>query len=83
MPIELTPNNRGFIVGKFRDRYAAECSIQKSSLATENCIWLGCDELGIEPVSGQPFAKRMHLTQEMARDLVPLLTRFAETGDLL
>jgi hypothetical protein len=24
----------------------------------------------------------MHLTQEMAADLIPLLTKFAETGEL-
>jgi len=26
------------------DRYGAECSIQKSSLATENAIWFGVDD---------------------------------------
>ena len=37
--IALAPaNDRGFLKGKFLDRYGAECSIQKSSLATEDCI---------------------------------------------
>jgi len=36
--------NRGFSLGKFVDRYGTKCSIQKSSLADEDCIWLGCDE---------------------------------------
>lgn len=32
---------RGFSVIIFSDRYEAECSIQKSSLATEDAIWFG------------------------------------------
>lgn len=28
----------------FEDRYAVACSIQKSSLATEDCIWLGVND---------------------------------------
>lgn len=39
-----TKTNRGFTLGKFTDRYGAECSIQKSSLATEDAIWLGVDD---------------------------------------
>lgn len=44
MPIKLEPNERGFITGEFTDRYGEKCSIQKSSLATEDCIWLGIDD---------------------------------------
>ena len=32
---------RGFAVGAFEDYYGNECSIQKSSLATEDAIWVG------------------------------------------
>jgi len=32
---------RGFAVGAFVDSYGHECSIQKSSLATEDAIWIG------------------------------------------
>lgn len=32
---------RGFSVTTFFDRYGHECSIQKSSLASEHCIWFG------------------------------------------
>ena len=35
---------RGFDLFRFRDRYDSECSLQKSSLATEDCIWLGVDD---------------------------------------
>lgn len=42
MKIETT--HRGFAVANFLDRYGAKCSIQKSSLATEDAIWLGVDD---------------------------------------
>jgi len=73
MPLELVETGRGFARAEFADRYNRACSIQESSLATENCLWLGCDE-------GESI--RMHLTQAMAADLLPLLQRFVETGKL-
>lgn len=42
MDIERT--ERGFEIGTFYDRYDQECSIQKSSLAFEDCIWLGLED---------------------------------------
>jgi hypothetical protein len=41
--IEITTNQRNFENGKFTDRNGYECSIQKSSSAEEDCIWLGID----------------------------------------
>lgn len=76
---ELRPTQRGFARAEFTDRYGNACSIQKSSLATEDAIWLGCDEG--RHVGGQCLA-RMHLTQEMVAALLPLLHRFVETGEL-
>lgn len=35
---------RGFDIGEFVDFYGKKCSIQKSSIATEDCIWLGIDD---------------------------------------
>lgn len=35
---------RGFGLIEFQDRYDASCSIQDSSLATENAIWFGVDD---------------------------------------
>ena len=46
--IELKPTERGFLRGSFTDRYGMACHIQKSSLATEDCIWLGADEIGLQ-----------------------------------
>jgi len=39
----MTTTQRGFSIKEFTDRYGAKCSIQKSSLAFEDCIWLGID----------------------------------------
>lgn len=35
---------RGFNGYTFMDRYDQECSIQNSSIATEDCIWLGLND---------------------------------------
>lgn len=82
MPIVIDKTSRGFARGDFKDRYGAACSIQKSSLAEEDCIWLGCDHAEKHHVTGEPVGARMHLTQDMAADLIPLLQRFVETGEL-
>ncbi len=68
--MKLFCTERGFARANFVDRYREQCSIQESSLATERCIWLGCD------------SNRMHLTQEMATELIPLLEHFVCTGSL-
>jgi hypothetical protein len=82
MQIEF--NNQNFAYAKFEDRYKQKCSIQKSSIATEDCIWLGVD-VGI-PVelggTGDEIMGRMHLTQDMAAELIPILQRFVETGEI-
>jgi hypothetical protein len=80
--IALAPaNDRGFLKEKFKDRYGADCSIQKSSLATEDCIWLGCDH-ETKDGQGNPVGARMHLTRAMAVDIAMHLQRFIETGEL-
>ena len=42
--IENTKTQRGFALGEFLDMYGTHCSIQKSSLATADAIWLGVDD---------------------------------------
>jgi len=42
--IKKETTGRGFALGKFTDLYGAECSIQKSSLATDDAIWIGVDD---------------------------------------
>lgn len=95
MEITEGKNQRGFRYNTFTDRYGAKCSIQKSSLAFEDAIWFGCDELGLKkftPHQGWEDIEidmtthvantRMHLTQQMVKDLLPTLQYFAETGEL-
>lgn len=37
----IEKTSRGFDINKFKDRNGLDCSLQKSSIATEDCIWLG------------------------------------------
>lgn len=37
----MNKTQRGFNIEEFTDLYGAKCSLQKSSLATEDAIWLG------------------------------------------
>jgi hypothetical protein len=97
--MEKEKTTRGFDITNFIDRYGEKCSLQKSSLATEDCIWLGIDDP--KPLimaskiieGGTGWAKyplpddvhvtsRMHLTQNQVKELLPFLTKFAETGEL-
>lgn len=87
------PTNRGFERIEFRDHYGVDCSIQASSLATEECIWFGCSKLelkGFRPGSGWldidadslgfkylQGNTRMHLTREQVQNLLPILEDFA------
>jgi len=107
--MELKTTGRGFPLGEFTDRYGAKCSIQKSSLASEDAIWLGVDDANPKIMSIDairmglrertfdendngwvPYeipkqvllSTRMHLTQEMVAELLPMLQKFAETGEL-
>ena len=68
--MNLETTNRGFVIGRFTDIYGEKCSIQKSSLATDDAIWLGVDK------------NRMHLNKEQIAKLLPVLQKFVETGDL-
>ena len=39
--MKISQTHRGFDIIEFEDRYEAKCSLQKSSLVTEDAIWLG------------------------------------------
>ena len=68
--INFYKSNRGFTVGDFTDLYDKSCSIQESSLAAPPALWLGVD------------SNRMHLTQDIVENLIPLLQHFVDTGNL-
>lgn len=44
MKTESKYTNRGFGIIEFTDSKGVECSIQESSIATEEAIWFGCDD---------------------------------------
>lgn len=48
MTIEIGETQRGFSKLEFTDRNGVRCSLQQSSLASEDCIWLGCNDLGLK-----------------------------------
>lgn len=77
--MEFKPTKRGFLRATFQDRYGSECSVQESSLAGEDCIWLGVE---VDFQGNEVPRARMHLTQQMARDLIPVLRHFARSGRL-
>jgi len=68
--MRLKKTERGFKRGDFMDYYDKPCSIQESSLATCDCIWLGINE------------QRMHIDKKIARQLVMHLNKFIDTGRL-
>lgn len=94
----IEKTQRGFSLYKFKDFNNIECSIQKSSIATEDCIWIGSTDINLQRFdagigwSNVELANtekhhfiasnRMHLTQEQVRELLPILQKFADTGDL-
>ena len=76
--IDLKPAPRGFLRGDFEDRSGQKCSIQESSFTDETTIWLGVDV----NIQGQEVITHMHLTRGQVKDLLPILRRFARTGEL-
>ena len=42
--MKMKHTERGFNYIEFKDQYGAKCSLQKSSSAMQDCIWLGLDD---------------------------------------
>lgn len=87
--------SRGFAVFSFRDGNGEKAAIQQSSAAEEPHVWIGVDELKLKRfVPGRSWSdcplpegdvhgnERLHLTRENVRDLLPILQRFVDTGDI-
>ena len=70
VPARHHVTERGFAIMEWRDWYHQPCSLQISSLATMDCVWLGTG------------SDRMHLTRDQAGALARALLHFAETGEL-
>lgn len=105
MEIKQGKTVRGFANIEFIDLYGSECSIQKSSLATEDAIWFGCDDPNPQilakyankynikcdqntgwvkyPIPEEVLINtRMHLTRDQVKDILPILQKFVDTGEI-
>jgi len=97
--MKRTKTHRGFALYEFEDFYNAKCSIQKSSLAEYEAIWIGIDDADPKIMAskvmenGTGWVKypipedvslntRMHLTRDQVIELLPILNKFADTGEL-
>jgi hypothetical protein len=79
--VKYEHTERGFARVDFDDRYGSRCSLQKSSLAEEDAIWLGQNEPEFHHVTGSALC-RMHLTRADVIWLLPMLEHFAKWGEL-
>ena len=77
--LQFHSTDRGFVRSDFVDLNGQRCSIQESSLATEDAIWIGCDE-GLH--TGSKCLARMHIDQKMALELIEVLQHFVRNGTL-
>jgi len=83
---------RGFGAIKFIDLYGAECSLQQSSIATDNAVWLGIDRpevkvlrngwKDVEIPEDALISGRMHLNREQVLRLVIQLNKWLDTGEI-
>lgn len=49
----VTKTARGFEIVRFEDHYGHPCSLQVSSLATADAVWLGCDNADPQVLASQ------------------------------
>lgn len=77
--LKVTRTERGFEIGTFVDDYGQACSLQQSSNAERDCLWLGCDEG--QHIEGRCLA-RMHLTTDHARMLIKHMRAWLTTGSI-
>ena len=79
--MKLNKTERGFSYLEFADDYSQECTMQISSNAERECIWLGVSNTGPR-MDNKDVNNRMHLTRVQARRLAKKLLKFADTGEV-
>ena len=89
----------GFALYEMVDMYGCGCSLQKSSLATADAIWLGIDDADPKIMASKVMpngtgwvkyiipedvllSTRMHLSREQVAELIPILQKFVDTGEI-
>lgn len=94
--MKIQKTNRGFEIASFKDSNDIDCSLQKSSSAMEDKVWLGIDNPKLTIFADESLGKyevvdmpklymvdsRMHLTRFQVMQLLPALTNFVYTGNL-
>ena len=74
---------RGFSMIEFTEVYGKECSIQKSSWAEKDALWLGCNKgMHYKDDGKDGCSARMHVDRKLAKWLIKKLQKFVDTGDL-
>lgn len=77
----------------FIDKYNSFCSLRKSTVISDNCIWLGINKPYPKILINDKWENydieeniiintRMLLTQKMVEDLIPYLQNFVSTGNI-
>lgn len=68
--IKVEQHGLEFPEAKFKDFYDKDCYIKLSSIVEPRCIWLGS------------WQGPMHLNLDQVAQLMPILQRFVDTGDI-
>ena len=96
--MERSTTNRGFAIYESKDSNGVDFSIQKSSSAMEDKIWFGANDIGLKHFKAHVgwsdveltdtieehyvANNRLHLNQEQVAELLPILQKFVETGEI-
>ena len=84
-PVKKTA--RGFQIIDFEDRYRVPCSLQQSSIFSDEnannpgatAVWLGVDRRTEQPDPANPT--RMHLDRNQVQSLIAVLEMWLQTGE--
>lgn len=85
--MEFDRTGRGFSIYRFTDRYGELCSLQMSSLAEEEAIWLGVNDANLLIMASQAAEHGVHTTETTGwvkypvPDAVVMSTRMHLTQD--
>jgi hypothetical protein len=66
-----------FIVAEFEDKNGSTCVVSDSSVVNEACI-----RLSVAAAAQGEAGLKMHLNQQMAADLIPVLQYFVDHGEM-
>ena len=79
--MKTTRTQRGFQRIDFKDAYGEPCSLQVSSSASMQAVWLGQEHETIHQVTGEKCGARMHLERRTVKSLIRHLQNWLDTGD--